>query len=141
MSNSSNNPVEEVLVGFDPGRDKCGLAVMGNQGTLYRHEVVTSSEAIATLNRIMETFPVQHLVLGDQTTSQQWKEKLQQKLSPLPCIHLVDERYSTLEARDRYWKLYPPKGLQHLIPKQLRTIPRPVDDVVAMILIERYLAV
>ncbi len=52
---------------------------------------------------------------------------------------MVDERYSTLEARDRYWKMYPPKGLYHLIPQSLRPIPRPVDDIVAILLIERYL--
>ena len=53
---------------------------------------------------------------------------------------MVDERYSTLEARDRYWLMYPPKGLNLLIPKGLRTLPRPIDDIVAILLIERYLS-
>ncbi len=53
---------------------------------------------------------------------------------------LVDERYSSLEARERYWQMYPPTGLARLIPKGMRVPPRPVDDIVAIILIERYLA-
>jgi RNase H-fold protein (predicted Holliday junction resolvase) len=131
---------QEVIIGFDPGRDKCGVAVMDVGGTLYRHEVVPSSEAIATINGIINGFSVQHLVLGDQTTSREWQATLKQNLSiPIP-IHLVDERYSTLEARDRYWQLYPPKGLQKLIPKGLRSIAHPIDDIVAIILIERYLS-
>ncbi|HBB34174.1 MAG TPA: resolvase, partial [Cyanobacteria bacterium UBA9273] len=43
--------------------------------------------------------------------------------------------------RDRYWQMYPPKGLQRLIPKGMRQPPRPVDDIVAILLIERYLGV
>jgi hypothetical protein len=35
--------------------------------------------------------------------------------------------------------MYPPKGLTRLIPKSLRVPPRPVDDIVAILLIERYL--
>lgn len=50
----------------------------------------------------------------------------------------VDERNSTLEARDRYWQLFAPQGWQRLIPKGLRLPPRPIDDIVAIVLLERY---
>lgn len=134
------DPAHPVLLGFDPGRDKCGVAVMDGDRTIVRHEVVASSEAIAAIHAILLTFQVQHIVLGDQTTSSTWKKRLEQELpTPVP-IHLVDERYTTLEARDRYWQIYPPSGMQRLIPQSLRTIPRPIDDIVAIILIERHLA-
>ena len=55
-------------------------------------------------------------------------------------ISLVDERYSSLEARDRYWQMYPPNWLIRFIPHGMRQPPRPIDDIVAIILIERYLA-
>ncbi|MDJ0527388.1 MAG: resolvase, partial [Microcystis sp. M53600_WE12] len=54
-------------------------------------------------------------------------------------ITLVDERNSTLEARDRYWQMFPPKGLQKLIPQGMRLPDRPIDDIVAILLIERHL--
>jgi len=48
--------------------------------------------------------------MGDQTTSVRWKQQLNQVADPLSII-MVDERYSSLEARDRYWQiLYPPRG-------------------------------
>jgi hypothetical protein len=56
------------------------------------------------------------------------------------AVITVNETNSTLEARDRYWIMYPPQGLQRLIPQGLRIPPRPVDDIVAIILIERYLS-
>jgi RNase H-fold protein (predicted Holliday junction resolvase) len=77
--------------------------------------------------------------MGNQTTSKQWQTKLKDKLKLSIDILLVDEKNSTLEARTRYWQIYPPKGLTRLIPPGLRVPPRPVDDIVAIILIERYL--
>jgi hypothetical protein len=52
----------------------------------------------------------------------------------------VDERYSTLQARDRYWQMFPPTGFTKLIPQGMRDVPRPIDDIVAILLVERYLA-
>jgi RNase H-fold protein (predicted Holliday junction resolvase) len=128
-----------MILGFDPGRDKCGLAVMGREQQLLYHQVVPSQEAIATIQQLCQQFVVEIIVMGDQTTAKRWKQKISHDLPTSVPIVLVDERYSSLEARDRYWQMYPPKGIQRLIPQGLREPPRPVDDIVAILLIERYL--
>lgn len=133
------SPTQPVILGFDPGRDKCGLAVMGLDRQLYYHEVVVAKEAIATIETLRQRFPVSLMVMGNQTTAKQWKQQLYQQLSEPLNIILVDERYTTLEARDRYWQMYPPKGFIKLLPKGMRQPPRPIDDIVAILLIERYL--
>lgn len=129
-----------AVLGFDPGRQKCGLAVMLVDRQILYHQVVQAEEAIATLQRLLEKFPVEVMVMGDQTSSKQWRQQLEQQLIDSPPIIMVDERYSTLQARDRYWEMYPPQGLGRLVPRQLRTIDRPIDDIVALLLIERYLS-
>ncbi|MBD1898364.1 pre-16S rRNA-processing nuclease YqgF [Trichocoleus sp. DQ-A3] len=128
-----------MILGFDPGRDKCGLAVVGKDNSLHYHQVVPAEAAIATILDLCEKFPIDTLVMGDQTTSKSWKKKLQQEFPTSVPIVLVDERYSTLEARDRYWQMYPPQGLGRLIPQGMRSLPRPIDDIVAILLIERYM--
>lgn len=128
-----------MILGFDPGRDKCGLAVMDKRQQLLYHQVVLSSDAIATMQSLCQQFAVEIIVMGDQTTAKSWKQNIEQLNLALP-IFMVDERYSSLEARDRYWQMYPPKGLDRLIPKGFREPPRPIDDLVAILLIERYLA-
>ncbi|MEG3988699.1 pre-16S rRNA-processing nuclease YqgF [Microcoleus sp. S28C3] len=128
-----------MILGFDPGKDKCGIAVMNTDNNVSYHEVVPSESAISTIQSLCEQFSIELLVLGDQTTSKSWKQKLTQSLSPALKIVRVDERYSSLEAKERYWQMYPPTGLDRLIPKGMRTPPRPVDDIVAIVLIERYL--
>ncbi len=129
-----------MILGFDPGRDKCGLAVMGKERQLLYHQVVVSQDAIATIQQLCQDYAIKTIVMGDQTTAKSWKQKLSRDLSVSVPIILVDERYSTLEARDRYWQMYPPQGLKRLIPQGMRQPPRPIDDIVAILLIERYLA-
>ncbi len=130
---------QPVILGFDPGRDKCGIGVMGLDRQLLYHEVVLANEAIANIERQLQQFPVSLMVMGDQTTAKQWKQRLHQELNQPINIILVDERYTTLEARDRYWQMYPPQGITKILPKGMRQPPRPIDDIVAILLIERYL--
>ncbi|MDB9446091.1 pre-16S rRNA-processing nuclease YqgF [Anabaena sp. CS-542/02] len=139
MTFSEFSPTQPVILGFDPGKDKCGLAVMGLDRQLYYHQVVTAQKAIATIETLRQQFPVSLMVMGNQTTAKQWKQQLREALVEQLSIVLVDERYSTLEARDRYWQMYPPKGLTKLVPQGMRQPPRPIDDIVALLLIERYL--
>jgi RNase H-fold protein (predicted Holliday junction resolvase) len=140
MKEQQFSPTQPMILGFDPGKDKCGVAVMGLDRQLYYHEVVPAPDAVTQILQLRQKFPITLLVMGDQTTAKQWKKKLNDELTETINIILVDERYTTLEARDRYWQMYPPKGLNKLLPEGMRQPPRPIDDIVAILLIERYLA-
>ncbi len=128
-----------MYFGFDPGKDKCGLAIVSSTGEPLRHEVIPSDQALQTLQAWQPQQPIQTLILGDQTGSKAWRSLIAAALPDLTII-AIDERYSSQEARDRYWQLYPAQGLQKLVPQGMRTPPRPIDDLVAIILVERYLA-
>lgn len=106
---------------------------------LHDHQVVTSETALATIKTLCQQLPIELIVMGNLTTAKQWKTQIETHLSPTLPLILVDERNSTLEARDRYWQMYPPQGLTRLLPAGMRVPPRPVDDIVAILLIERYL--
>lgn len=134
----------QLLVGFDPGRDKCGVAVASRTGDICHREILPSAEVETRLQVLYDAYHLDprqpfDFVMGNQTTSRQWKRRLQQAFPHL-SIHLVDERFSSQEARQRYWSLYPARGWQRLVPLGMREPPRPIDDIVAQILIERYLA-
>jgi len=121
-----------VLLGFDPGKQKCGVAVMGLDRKLHFQAVIPSVEAIAS-------YPISLMVMGDQTASKQWKAELKSTFPDLRII-TVDERFSSEQARQRFWEIYPARGLMKLVPKGMRSPNRPIDDIVAAILIERYLS-
>ncbi len=111
----------------------------GDRQVMY-YEVLASEQVEAQLPRLVQQYGVTQVVMGNQTTAKQWQQKLQHCLDYQMAIALVNERNSTAEAKERYWLMYPPQGLTKLIPAGLRTPPRPVDDIVAILLIERYLA-
>lgn len=127
-----------LLLGFDPGRDKCGLALVEAEGNIIQKEVVVSQQAILTIKKWSQTYSIAQIVMGNQTTSKQWRDQLKEAFPEMEII-MVDERNSSLEARDRYWQLYPPRGLMALVPKGMRVPPRPIDDIVAVLLVERSL--
>ena len=135
---SDFSPTQPVILGFDPGRDKCGLALMGLDRQVYYHQVIPAQDAIATIQKLRQKYPISLLVIGDQTTANLWKQQISRELPELSIV-MVDERYTSLEARDRYWQMYPPRGFFRLLPRGLRHPPRPLDDIVAILLIERYL--
>ena len=134
---------QRVLIGFDPGRDKCGIAVVQVQALapmelkVLHREVIPSSAALSRLQTLRQQFQAEQVILGNQTTAQAWKSQLESILPPQQIV-LVDERHSSQEARQRYWDFYPPQGWQRLLPKGMRVPAKAYDDLVALILVERY---
>lgn len=134
-----NNSIHKIILGLDPGRDKCGVAVMNDSCLIIYHQVIDSNRTISKIAELVKLHDVNFVVMGDGTTSQIWRQKINSTLPSMTVI-AVNEANSTLEARERYWIMYPPTKLKRLIPRSLLIPPRPVDDIVAILLIERYLA-
>jgi RNase H-fold protein (predicted Holliday junction resolvase) len=125
-----------VYLGFDPGKDKCGVAIVNVDGQPLYHEVVTADTVLQRIPQLCVEWAVTQVVIGDRTMTRQWQAKLSDMGLPIAPI---DEHNSSMEARDLYWQMYPPQGLQKLLPQGMRLPPRPIDDLVAIILVRRYL--
>ena len=125
-----------VVAALDPGRSKCGLIRTDPQRRRIEEALVLPPgpcrERLLTWHRDLKLAVV---LLGDGTGSRSWQERL---AGELPLL-LVDEHGSTLAARRRYWQLEPARGWQCLLPEGLRQPPRDWDDVVAQLLLERWL--
>ncbi len=128
-------PAEGPLAGLDPGRSKCGLVLSDPQRQCIRVARVLPPEAAWQELLHWRQQGLVAVVLGDGTGSATW----QIRLEPLLPVCLVEERGTTLAARERYWQLDPPRGWRRLLPAGLRQPPRDWDDVVAQLLLERYL--
>ena len=128
-----------MILAIDPGREKCGLAVVRKDGSVVLREVVPTMALAARLREVGSAHAVDVVVLGDRTGSKETAEVVRGCL-PQVQIHLVDEHRSTEEARKRYFAENPPRGWRRLIPRGLLVPPIPYDDHVAIILAERYLS-
>ena len=130
-----------VVLAIDPGCCKCGVAVVtrtpSDTLTTLHQGVVNSSELRSTVADLSARFAPTEVIIGNGTTCERNLDLVRSVVS-VP-IRPVDERYTTVLARRRYFRENPPRGLRRLIPVSLQTPGRPYDDFVAIILAERYL--
>ncbi len=58
-----------MYLGFDPGKDKCGIAVMNSDRSVIYHQVIPSNNALITIEKLCQEYQITTLIMGDQTTS------------------------------------------------------------------------
>lgn len=130
----------ERVLAIDPGKEKCGLAVVDRfQGVLAR-SVVKTEELPESIERCLSQNGCGVVVLGDRTRSAAVRVHLEllREKRLIKDIVLVDEHNSSQEGRSRYWESNPPQGWRRLLPKSLLVPPCAWDDFAAIILAERY---
>lgn len=124
------------VVAIDPGTDKCGFAVV-SKGCILRRWVAPRIQLIEELAEAVEAFEIETVVLGDRTGSKAFRSEIAAAFPSLK-IAVVDEHMSSVEARARYWVENPPRGWRKVLPVGMQVPPQPYDDLVAVILAERY---
>ncbi len=139
MGNAQNAAtiVPSLVLAVDPGRDKCGVAIVTSEDEIRFHRVVPVAKMRAMLEELAQNWHFTHLVLGNSTSSQEWRQRISDWL-PEVTIILQDERGSTLAARPLYWQHNPPRGWRRLVPLSLQHPPEPIDDFAAVVLARRF---
>lgn len=124
------------VMGIDPGRDKCGVAVLNSVGEIKFQRVVVTDELADVLKNLAAQFDIQTVILGDGTTHKSAATKIS---AAGLTFKLVDEKHTTEEARRLYWEKNPPSGWRKFLPTSMQVPPEPVDAIVAEILVKRFL--
>jgi RNase H-fold protein (predicted Holliday junction resolvase) len=134
----------KTVLAVDPGSSKCGMALVvrdahGQIHALWR-AVVPTEQVCEKADEAAAVGPFSLIVVGSGTRSKVLVQTLRDHL-PSMGVLLVDERDTTLAARERYWEHNKRRGWRRLLPATMQTPPEPVDDFVALILAERVLSV
>lgn len=130
-------PEEEIIVAIDPGTNKCGYAVVDSNLNVLQREVTLAERIINRIKNSFKVYKIEKIILGNGTNYKQIENKLKNYFPRLKII-LIEENFSTLEARKKYFEAYPPRGISRLIPLSLRVPPCQYDDFVAVLLAEKY---
>lgn len=121
-----------VVLAVDPGRQKCGVAVVSADGVQAR--AIAPPDALPGLLREwIRRHAVTEIVVGDRTGASPVVEAAMALGLP---VRRVDEAGTTLRARARYFADHPPRGWRRLLPLGLQTPPEPYDDYAAVLLAE-----
>ncbi len=123
------------LISVDPGRSKCGLILVDvDAGKVLLGQIVEANYVLDVIIEWIKLKQVQELILGNGTSSTYWNEKLKGIIS----VTFVEERGTTLRARNRFFELWPPIGLKAWMPKGLLSPSEDLDAVAALILVEDF---
>jgi RNase H-fold protein (predicted Holliday junction resolvase) len=127
--------IQFTVLAVDPGKFKCGLAVVTNQGIVFEKSIIRLPDLKGAVIMLSNRFLISAIVLGDRTNSKTIHFSLATEVG-VPIV-LVDEDKSSLEGRYRYLKENT-RGLSKILPLSLRIPRQPYDDYVAVILAERF---
>ena len=127
-----------VVAAIDPGREKCGVAIVAENGEVLEQSVVATVWLADEMAERVRRFSPERILLGNGTTSRAAETKIRENLPDIP-VEIVDEYRTTDDARCAYWKANPPTGWRRFFPTSMQVPPEPVDDFVAVILAQRYL--
>jgi len=126
-----------VILGIDPGTRKCGYALVRARGVPPDELGIVATDAFAEKVRdLVRRFAPHAIALGGGTHTAVIAAALAGLDVP---IEIVDERATTLLARERYFRAHPPSGWRRLIPRGMLVPPRPIDDFAAVLIAERLL--
>ena len=130
-----------IVLGIDPGRAKCGVAVCA-PGRVLARAIVPSAELPGLVVGWVAEHQVDAVVVGGGTGSPQVMAALAglRASRRLPPVTVEEEQDSTLAARRRYFEEHPARGWRRFVPRSFQVPPEPYDDYAAVIIGERYLA-
>ena len=123
------------VLAIDPGREKCGVAVLALDGRVLVQEVVATAALDAAVGALIRAYEP-NVIMGNGTTSADAKKRVE---ALGVSVTLVDEYRTTDAAKCAYWEAHPPRGWRRLMPRGMLVPPVPVDDFVAVILAQRFL--
>jgi len=133
---------DKVVLAIDPGTSKCGMALVRRDADdeleLLWRAVTPRDQVLSQIDAAGEVAPIQMIIMGGGTHSRKIVAEVREHV-PGAAILVVDEKNTTMNARERYWLHNPRRGWRRLLPATLQVPPEPVDDFVALILAERVL--
>lgn len=144
----------DLILGIDPGRDKTGFAfVKFPEGDLIASGIFRTDEKKHFLEFLstkkffnkkwlIENFNYEEIsdsnlkaiFIGNGTTSKNFfgeneNNFLQENI--YIKIFEIDEKNTTLEARNLYWKIHKPNLFKRFLPRSMRVPSRKLDDLAA----------
>ncbi|MBD5634553.1 MAG: pre-16S rRNA-processing nuclease YqgF [Candidatus Eremiobacteraeota bacterium] len=126
-----------AILGIDPGTRKCGYALVVTPGATPLELGIVPTDGLGErLRELAARHAIRAVALGGGTHATPVRAVVEELAIP---ITIVDERETTLLARQRYFAAHPPRGWCRFVPRGMLLPPRPIDDFAALLIAERLL--
>ena len=126
------------IISIDPGTHKCGIALISSEGAVLRRSINARTDIIGVVAAWRAEHPGSFVVIGGSTQGKEIKQEIYSELGLEADV--VDEAYTSEEARGLFWQENRPGCLWRIFPPSFRPLPRPIDDYAAVIIGRRFLS-
>ena len=124
------------VISIDPGKSKCGLLIADiKEKKVYQAIVIRSDYLINHVKKECQKNKRLQILIGDGTSSKNFIKPLKALVSNLI---IVGEKNSTYRARERYFDIFPLKGLRSFLPREIFILNKNLDALAALIILEDY---
>ena len=124
------------VIAIDPGIFKCGFIFADKtQKKVFQAEVIESDYLLNLVRKKYQKDNKIQFLIGNGTSSDKFIKVLREFI---PNLILVEEKNSTLRAKQRYFELFPLKGLKYFLPREIFILNKNLDALAALIIMEDF---
>ena len=124
-------------ISIDPGKCKCGLIFADFQSKRVLEAIVIESKyLVQNIQTFTEKDKNIKVLIGNGTTSNKHVKSLSFLENNLT---IVEEKNTTYRSRQRYFEIFPVKGIKRFLPRDIFLQNINLDAISALIILEDYL--
>ena len=124
------------FIAIDPGVSKCGvISADFKEKKVIQAEVIESNSLLKYIKKKYQKENDLQFLIGNGTSSSYFIKELNQLL---PNLVIVEEKNSTYRAKQRYFEIFPLKGLKCFLPREIFLLNKNLDALAALIIMEDY---
>ena len=124
-------------ISIDPGKYKCGLIYADFKSKrVLKAVVIESRYLVQNIKNFIKNDKNIKVLIGNGTTSNHHVKSLSFLGNNLT---IVEEKNSTYRSRQRYFEIFPIKGMKRFLPKEIFLQNINLDAVSALVILEDYL--
>ena len=124
-------------ISIDPGKCKCGLIFADFQSKRVLEAIVIESKyLVQNIQTFTEKDKNIKVLIGNGTTSNKHVKTLSFLENNLT---IVEEKNTTYRSRQRYFEIFPVKGIKRFLPRDIFLQNINLDAISALIILEDYL--
>ncbi len=124
------------IIAIDPGLSKCGVVIADiKEKKVYEAIVIKSHLLLKYVRKKYQREKNVQLLIGNGTSSKNYIKYLNQFH---PDLIIAEERNSTYRAKQRYFDIFPLRGIKCFLPREIFILNKNLDALAALIIIEDF---
>ena len=124
-------------ISIDPGKFKCGLIFADfDRKKILKAVVIESQFLVQDIKNLKKKHQNVKVIMGNGTSSKEHANSLSFLGENL---FLVEEKNTTFRAKQRYFEIFPIKGIKRLLPREIFLYRVNLDAIAALIILEDFL--